>query len=108
MRFRDKVVWVTGASSGIGEAVAVAFSREGAKLILSSRNAAELERVRQACAGDGHRVVPLDLTRPDSFPAVGDVDVLVHSGGGSQRSLAVHTDLATDPPTMALNFFDTL
>ena len=40
MRFRDKVVWVTGASSGIGEAVAVAFSREGAKLILSSRNAA--------------------------------------------------------------------
>ncbi|HMC22558.1 MAG TPA: SDR family NAD(P)-dependent oxidoreductase, partial [Thermoanaerobaculia bacterium] len=61
MRFRDQVVWVTGASSGIGEAVAVAFSREGAKLVLSARNVAELERVRQACAGSGHRVLPLDL-----------------------------------------------
>ena len=108
MRFRDKVVWVTGASSGIGEAVAVAFSREGAKLILSSRNAGELERVRQACAGDGHRVVPLDLTRPDSFPSVGDVDVLVHSGGVSQRSLVVDTDLATDHAIMDLNFFGTV
>jgi dehydrogenase/reductase SDR family protein 7B len=108
MRFRDKVVWVTGASSGIGEAVAVAFSREGAKLIMSSRNAAELERVRKACAGDGHRVVPLDLTRPDSFPSVGDVDVLVHSGGVSQRSLAVDTDLATDHAIMELDFFGTV
>ncbi|HEY8184196.1 MAG TPA: SDR family oxidoreductase [Thermoanaerobaculia bacterium] len=108
MRFRDKVVWVTGASSGIGEAVAVAFSREGAKLILSSRNAVELERVRKTCAGDGHRVVPLDLTRPDTFPAVGDVDVLVHSGGVSQRSLAIDTDLATDRAIMELDFFGTV
>ena len=108
MRFRDKVVWVTGASSGIGEAVSVAFSREGAKLILSSRNAAELERVRRACAGDGHRVVPFDLTRSDSFPAVGDVDVLVHSGGVSQRALAVDTDLATDRAIMELDFFGTV
>jgi len=108
MRFRDKIVWVTGASSGIGEAVAVAFSREGARLILSSRNAAELERVRKACEGDGHRVVPLDLTRPDSFPSVGDVDVLVHSGGVSQRSLVVDTGLATDRAIMDLNFFGTV
>ncbi len=112
MRFRDKAVWVTGASSGIGEALALAFSREGAKLILSSRNAAELERVRQACEGDGHRVVPLDLTHPDSFPAavaeVGHVDILVHSGGVSQRSLAADTDLATDHAIMDLNFFGTV
>jgi short-subunit dehydrogenase len=108
MRFRDKVVWVTGASSGIGEAVAVAFSREGAKVILSSRNAAELERVRAACAGDGHRVVPLDLTHPESFPVVGDVDILVHAGGVSQRSLAADTDLATDRAIMELNFFGTV
>jgi short-subunit dehydrogenase len=112
MRFRDKVVWVTGASSGIGEAVAVAFSREGAKLILSSRNAAELERVRNACTGLGHRVVPLDLTRPDSFPPavaeVGEVDVVVHSGGVSQRSLVADTDLATDRAIMELNFFGTV
>ncbi len=112
MRFRGKVVWVTGASSGIGEATALAFSREGAKLILSSRNAAELERVRQTCEGDGHRVVPLDLTRPDSFPPavaeVDHVDILVHSGGVSQRSLAADTDLATDHAIMELNFFGTV
>jgi short-subunit dehydrogenase len=112
MRFRDKVVWVTGASSGIGEAVAVAFSREGAKLILSSRNAAELERVRQRCEGDGHRILPLDLTRPESFAAAvaeaTHVDILVHSGGVSQRSLVVDTDLATDRAIMDLNFFGTV
>src|SRR5437867_914517 len=112
MRFRDQVVWITGASSGIGEAVAVAFSREGAKLVVSARNVAELERVRQACAGSGHRVLPLDLTRSDSFPAavaeVGDVDILVHSGGVSQRSLAADTDLTTDRAIMDLNFFGTV
>src|SRR5437867_4801294 len=112
MRFRDQVVWITGASSGIGEAVAVAFSREGAKLVVSARNVAELERVRQACAGSGHRVLPLDLTRSDSFPAavaeVGDVDILVHSGGVSQRSLAADTDLATDRAIMEVNFFGTV
>src|SRR5262249_35413982 len=112
MRFRDKVVWVTGASSGIGEAVAMAFAREGAKLVLSSRNVAELERVRKACAGEGHRVLPLDLTQPDTFAdaasRAGQVDILVHSGGVSQRSLVVDTDLATDRAIMDLNFFGTV
>ena len=46
MKFRDKVVWITGASSGIGEALAYAFYREGAHLILSARRLAELERVK--------------------------------------------------------------
>jgi dehydrogenase/reductase SDR family protein 7B len=118
MRFRDKVVWVTGASSGIGEALALAFSREGANVVLSSRNEAELDRVRDACDGgaDRHLVLPLDLTRFDAFPAAVSmvlqrfdrVDVLVHSGGVSQRSLAMNTDLATDRAIMDLNFFGTI
>lgn len=118
MRFRDKIVWVTGASSGIGEALALNFSREGAKLVLSSRNTAELERVRKACDGgaDRHLVLPLDLTQVAGFPEVtsqvlrhfGHVDVLVHSGGVSQRSLAADTDLATDRAIMDLNFFGTV
>lgn len=54
------MVWITGASSGIGEAFAVAWSREGATLVLSARNAAELERVRGACVDpQKHRVLPL-------------------------------------------------
>jgi dehydrogenase/reductase SDR family protein 7B len=116
MRFRDKVVWVTGASSGIGEAVSVAFSREGAKLVLSSRNRDELERVRKACAGEGHLVLPLDLTQHDSLPHAASevirqfdhVDVVVHSGGVSQRSLVADTTLATDRAVMELNFFGTV
>ena len=118
MRFRDKVVWVTGASSGIGEAVAVAFSREGARLVLSSRNTAELERVRKACEGEAerHLVLPLDLTQYDHFPLAATevlgrfdhVDVLVHSGGVSQRSLVADTNLATDRAIMDLNFFGTV
>jgi dehydrogenase/reductase SDR family member 7B len=117
-RFLDRVVWVTGASSGIGEALAVAFSREGAKVVLSARNAVELERVRAACDGaaDRHLVLPLDLTRYDALPAAVSavlqrfdrVDILVHSGGVSQRSLVANTDLATDHAIMDLNFFGTI
>lgn len=117
-RFIDKVVWVTGASSGIGEALALAFSSEGAKVVLSSRNAAELERVRAVCDGgaDRHLVLPLDLTQYDALPAAVStvlerfdrVDVLVHSGGVSQRSLVKDTDLATDRAIMDLNFFGTI
>jgi short-subunit dehydrogenase len=113
MRFKDKVVWITGASSGIGEALAVAWSREGATLVLSARNAAELERVRNACVDpQKHRVLPLDLTDTNAILAaakeVPRVDVLVHSGGVSQRSLAAETDLATDRAIMDLNYFGTV
>ena len=113
MRFRDKVVWVTGASSGIGEAIAVAFSREGARLVLSARRADELERVRRACEGpERHRIEPLDLMDEKAIERaaanVGDVDVVVHSGGVSQRSLAMQTELAVDRSIMDLNFFGTV
>lgn len=113
MRFAGKVVWITGASSGIGEALAVAWSREGATLVLSARNAAELERVRNACVDPAkHRVLPLDLTDTNAIDAaakdVPRVDVLVHSGGVSQRSFAAETDLATDRAIMDLNYFGTV
>ena len=113
MRFEDHIVWITGASSGIGEALAVAWSREGAQVVLSARNAAELDRVRQRCANpERHRVVPLDLTDAKAIEAaaaaVGRVDILVHSGGVSQRSLVTETDLATDRAIMDLNYFGTI
>jgi short-subunit dehydrogenase len=113
VRFHGKVVWITGASSGIGEALAVAWSREGATLVLSARNAAELERVRNACVDPAkHRVLPLDLMDTKAIEAaakdVPRVDVLVHSGGVSQRSFAAETDLATDRAIMDLNYFGTV
>ena len=105
MKFQDQIVWITGASSGIGEALAYAFAREGARLVLSARRAEELERVRRACLRpEAHLVVPLDLTRSDTFPAIaadvltrcGGIDILVNNGGVSQRGLAVETALAIE------------
>ncbi len=118
MRFNDQIVWVTGASSGIGEALAYAFSREGAKLILSGRREAELERVKAACATapENILVLPLDLVQFDSLPEkakqaaarFGRVDVLVNNGGISQRSLVAETKLEVDLAVMNTNYFGTI
>ena len=114
-RFADQVVWITGASSGIGEALAAAFAREGARLILSSRRTEELQRVAADCGGgsDRVRVLPLDLADTDTLPAkareaedqFGRVDILVNNGGISQRSPAKDTDLSVDRRIMEINFF---
>ena len=114
LRFKDKVVWITGASSGIGEALAYAFSREEARLVLSARRQDQLERVRASCAGgeNAHLVLPLDLTRFDELPEkaqqvlahFGRIDILVHNGGVSQRSLAKETVFAVDQALININY----
>src|SRR5580658_1845710 len=112
--FSDKVIWITGASSGIGEALAYAFSGRGSRVILSSRRADELERVRQACAHpDRVKVIPLDLLDMGLFgartaaaiAAFGQIDVVVHNGGISQRSLAIETPLEIQRKVMELDHF---
>ena len=117
MRFADRIVWITGASSGIGEALAVAFSREGATVVLSARSVQELERVRSTCEGnEKHAVVPLDLADRDAIDRsakdvlarFGRVDVLVHSGGISQRGLAAETPVEIDRRIMDVNYFGTI
>jgi short-subunit dehydrogenase len=118
MRFKNQIVWITGASSGIGEALAHAFSREGAKLILSGRREAELERVKASCAGVAENlfVLPLDLTQFDSLAEkagqaearFGRVDVLVNNGGISQRSLVAETAFEVDLAVMNTNYFGTV
>jgi short-subunit dehydrogenase len=114
MHFPDRSVWITGASSGIGEALAHAFAREGARLVLSARREAELERVRRACdRPEAHLVVPLDLAQSDTFPSIaadvlargGGIDVLVNNGGVSQRGLAAETTLAVERQIMEIDYF---
>jgi dehydrogenase/reductase SDR family member 7B len=114
MKFSQQVVWLTGASSGIGEALAHAFAREGARLVLSSRRVDELERVRLACArSDDHIVLPLDLARSESFAAAtgevlarcGRIDILVNNGGVSQRALAKDASLEVERALMEVNYF---
>ncbi len=114
MKFGNQVVWITGASSGIGEAAARAFAREGARLVLSSRRADELERVRLSCENaENHLVLPLDLAKADAFPAAvaevlarcGQIDVLVNNGGVSQRSLAMDAALEVERAIMEVDYF---
>ena len=66
---RDKVIWITGASSGIGEELAKQYAKRGSKLILSARRKEELERVRSSCLHqDNIKIVPLDLTDFSGLP----------------------------------------
>jgi len=95
MNLTNKVVWITGASSGIGEALAHEFAKEGAKLVLSARRLEELERVKQELSlpGDAVMTLPIDMLRPEEFAAktqsvlaqFGRIDVLVPNAGVSQR-----------------------
>jgi short-subunit dehydrogenase len=109
-------IWITGASSGIGEALAYELARRGARLVLSARQANTLEAVRTRCERpDEHEVVPLDLADQASVAAAagkalgtGAVDVLVHNGGISQRSLAKDTSLEVDRRIMETNYFGTV
>src|ERR1700746_3254312 len=107
-------VWITGASSGIGEALAYAFHQAGARLILSARRVDELLRVQSRCGGEDHaRVLPLDVMNsaelPDKARAAlarfGGIDVLVINAGVTQRSLVKDTDLDVYRQLMEVNFF---
>ncbi len=115
MRFKDQVVWITGASSGIGEGLAQVFHREGAEIILSARREAELERVKAQC-NDGPgavHVVPFDVIDAAAREAAvrrvhdiaGNVDVLVNNAGISQRSLGKDTDMDVDRRIMEVDYF---
>lgn len=117
MDLNDRVIWITGASSGIGEALAVELARRGARLILSSRRREALESVRERLnSPQSHWIVPLDLGRPESLqaivdatlPEVGRVDILINNGGVSQRSLAHETELSVDRRLMEVNYLGTV
>jgi dehydrogenase/reductase SDR family member 7B len=112
-KFKGKVVWITGASSGIGEALAASFARTGARLILSARRENELARVAAACpSAESITVLPLDLSKPEFMPlaarqaldAAGHVDLMVHNAGVAQRGFAADTDYEVDELIMRTNY----
>ncbi|MCR9185138.1 MAG: SDR family oxidoreductase [Halieaceae bacterium] len=104
--FAEQVVWITGASSGIGAALAVEFAAAGARLVLSARRRDRLESVRQQCIEAGAfpndvLVQPLDVAAAEAMPAAvdgvlahfGQIDLLINNAGISQRSICLDTDL---------------
>ncbi len=112
-QLKDKVVWITGASSGIGEALAVEASAQGAKLVLSARRETELQRVKNACANpQAVAILPLDLTDFDADAAARDavaffgaIDLLVNNAGISQRSTVLQTGMSVYRRIFELDFF---
>ena len=119
MTYKDKVVWITGATSGIGEALAMEFASRGAKLVLSARRAAQLNEVAEKVKNNGASDVwiqTLDLAdNATLIPAVervleqaGRVDLLMNNGGISQRSKALDTPIEVDRRIMEIDFFGTV
>lgn len=113
--FKDKVIWITGASSGIGEALALAFAEQGARLILSARREDELKRVGALTKLPelDLMILPFDLNDTKNATGLaaqvmnkfGRIDVLVNNGGYSQRGEAMETPLSIDRELMEVNYF---
>jgi short-subunit dehydrogenase len=114
MDFQNHRVWITGASSGIGEALAQAFHNAGARLILSARRENELQRVQAACGGEPNtRILPLDVTiaaeveekTRQALAMFNGLDILVLNAGITQRSRTRETDESVYRRLMEVNFF---
>ncbi|GAB3028304.1 SDR family oxidoreductase [Spirosoma pulveris] len=114
--FSEAVVWITGASSGIGEAIALEVARhEGVKLILSARRQEELERVAQQTGlpASDLLILPLDMSHPDDMAPAADavqqrfgrIDYVFQNAGITQRSSVADTDFLSYKRIMEVNFF---
>ncbi len=115
--FKDKVVWITGASSGIGAALVKEFSALGADIIASSNDPEGLEAVRKECSRpDSVKCAPFDLSDTsaigdlvkDLVDSFGRIDYLINIGGISQRSRIEETPLWLDRKIFEINYFGTI
>jgi dehydrogenase/reductase SDR family member 7B len=116
--FSGKVVWITGASSGIGEALVYEFIRNGAKTIISSNDPAELERVKKECGERSANViiVPFDLSETSEIKEIvsrqmeesKNIDYLLNIGGISQRARIEETPVWLDRKIFEINYFGTI
>ena len=117
MSFSAKIIWITGASSGIGKALALEFSNQNAKIILSSRKKEDLELVKSACKNPSNvKIVVLDLEHyinlqskvDEALDCFGTIDIMVNNGGISQRSFVKDTQIEVDKRIMDINYLGTV
>ena len=112
MELTGKTVWITGASSGIGAALAEAFGKAGAQIILSGRRETALTDVTRRLEGE-RLVLPFEATDYAALPGIvdrawawrGAIDILVNNAGISQRSMALDTDFDVYRQIMEVDFF---
>jgi len=115
LKFKNKIVWITGASSGIGEALAEEFALQGSTVIISSHEKEELDRVKKKLEPISKEIHPVvfNLAKPDEVSAAaakvlkefGRVDVLMNNGGISQRALAAESPVEVDRLVMEIDYF---
>ena len=109
------LIWITGASSGIGEALTHAYVKQGARLIISARRESELERVKNACSGNTENiyVLPIDLENysqaeiwyQEAREKVGVPDILINNGGIGHLGTALEMEMAVEQKVMDINFW---
>lgn len=112
--WKEKVVWITGASSGIGESLAFMLHNHGALLILSARNKEKLEQLAVSLnqTMTSVHVLPMDVSQLDqlatkaseAIEVFGRIDVIIHNAGVSQRDTALNSSLAVDQTLMDVNY----
>ncbi len=112
--YYNKTIWITGASSGIGETLAKTLSYWNTKLILSSRSKEELQRVKNQCQNsENARVLPLDLAEHSkagnwvnkAWKSFGSVDILINNGGIGQWGLSLETKSEVERKIFEVNYF---
>lgn len=117
MGLKGTTVWITGASSGIGKALAVEMSKWDTNLILSGRNLTKLEAVKGLCQNNERvAILELDLADQASFSSKVEsalgffnrIDLLINNAGISQRSLAIDTQAAVGEKIFRVNYFGTV
>ena len=113
-KVKELTIWITGASSGIGEALAIAFAKRGARIILSGRDEAKLVAVKKNCKhSKKHVIVPFDISDVEqakeaydsAITQAGKIDWLINNAGISQRSLIMDTSEDVERQIMEIDYF---
>ena len=115
---KNKVVWITGASSGIGEALVYEFAKQGSTVILSARREQELARVAKTANLNktNSLIIPFDLsdtTKANEYTQqiinqFKRIDIVINNGGQSQRSEAIDTTTETERKLFEINYFSAI
>ena len=113
MKVKGKVVWITGASSGIGEALAYEMAHKDARLILTARTLEKLKEVKRKCGDAAVEILPFDVSEHHRATEIvaqalrffGRVDVFVNNAGISQRATVMETSLEVEKRIMDVNYF---
>ncbi|EGV44841.1 SDR family oxidoreductase [Bizionia argentinensis JUB59] len=117
MDFNNQVIWITGASSGIGKALVMILAKQNCQLIISSRRIADLEAVKNACPKpENIACLPFDLADYQTMSTIvekavsafGKINILINNGGISQRSLIIETDISVDKKLMEVDYLGTV